>query len=75
MPRTDQSKDIPEIRLDKTKLKVVSISERSDEIEYWRNASVKERLQHAERLRRIVYGTRATARLQRTIDVVKLERR
>lgn len=64
---------IPEIRLDKTKLTVVSVSERDDEVEYWRKASTKERLQHAERLRRIAYGDRATARLQRTIEVVKLE--
>ena len=67
------SKDIPEIRLDKTKISVVSISDDSDEIEYWRKASTKERLQHLERLRRIVYGARATARLQRTIQVTKRE--
>lgn len=68
-------KDIPEIRLDKTKLKVVSISDNSDEIEYWRNTTTKERLQHAERLRRIAYGARATARLQRTLQIVKREGR
>lgn len=68
-------KDIPEIRLDKTKLKVVSISDNSDEIEYWRNTTTKERLQHAERLRRIAYGSRATARLQRTLQIVKREGR
>ena len=69
------SLDIPEIRLDKTKISVVSLSEKTEEIEYWRKASTKELLQHAERLRRIVYGARATARLQRTIEVVKLEQR
>lgn len=65
-------KDIPEPRLDKTKIKVVPITDRSEEIEYWRNTSTKERLQYAERLRRIAYGNRATARLQRIIEVVKL---
>ena len=63
-------KDIPELRLDKTKIKVVSISDKSDEIEYWSKTSTKERLQHAERLRRIAYGARATARLQRTIHTI-----
>jgi hypothetical protein len=66
-------KELPEIRLDKSKLAVVSVDDRSDEIEYWRNASTKERLQHVERLRRIVYGDRAQRRLQRSIEVVKLE--
>lgn len=68
-------KDIPELRLDKTKIKVVSISDKSDEIEYWKNTTTKERLQHAERLRRIAYGARATARLQRTLQIVKREER
>ena len=39
-----EQKDIPELRLDKTKIKVVSISDKSDEIEYWRNTTTKERL-------------------------------
>ncbi|MGB7068850.1 MAG: hypothetical protein WBD22_05100 [Pyrinomonadaceae bacterium] len=68
-------KDIPELRLDKTKLKVVPVGDESDEIEYWRNTTIKERLQHAERLRRIAYGARATARLQRTLQIVKREGR
>ena len=42
-----------------------------DETEYWQNATVKERLQHIERLRRLNYGTRATGRLQRIIQIVK----
>ena len=68
-------KDIPELRLDKTKVEVVSVFDKSDEIEYWRNTTTKERLQHAERLRRIAYGARATARLQRTLQIVKREGR
>ena len=70
-----ERKDIPELRLDKTKLKVVSVDDDSDEIEYWKNTTIKERLQHAERLRRIAYGARATARLQRTLQIVKREGR
>ncbi len=69
-----ERKDIPEIQLDKTKIRVVSLPEKNvDEIEYWKNASIKERFQQAERLRRIAYGARATARLQRTIQVFKRE--
>lgn len=68
-------KDIPELRLDKSKIKVVDIDDKTDEIEYWRNTSTRERLQHAERLRRIAYGARATARLQRTLQIVKREGR
>lgn len=66
--------DIPEIRLDKTKIRVVPLSEKDlEEIEYWKNATLKERFQQAERLRRMAYGARATARLQRTIRIFKRE--
>ena len=69
-----KDRELPEVRLDKTKLAAVSIDDETDYVEYWRQASTKERLQHAERLRRIAYGARATERLQRTIEVVKLEK-
>ena len=68
-------KDIPQLKLDKTKIKIGSKIENSvaDEIEYWQNTTVKERLQHIERLRRLNYGTRAPGRLQRVIQIVKCE--
>lgn len=65
---------IPELRLDRTKIKVLSGFDDSDEIEYWRNASVEERFQNIERLRRLNYGARATERLQRIIRVVERKR-
>jgi hypothetical protein len=65
--------DIPELRLDKTKIRVFSGFDDSDEIEFWRSASTEERFQNIERLRRQNYGARATARLQRIIRVVKRE--
>ncbi len=67
--------DIPEIKLDRTKVRIVSRIDQSvsDEIAYWRQTTVKERLQHIERLRRLNYGDRATERLQRTIRIVKCE--
>jgi hypothetical protein len=65
--------DIPKVKLDRTKIRVVSNIERStdDEIIYWKQTSIKERLQHIERLRRLNYGDRATARLQRTVRIIK----
>jgi len=70
--KMSERKDIPELRLDKTKIRVVPIEDKKlEEIEYWKNASIKERFQQAERLRRIAYGARATARLQRTIRIFK----
>ena len=67
-----KERELPEIKLDRTKIAVVGIDDDSEEIEYWRKASTKERLQHAERLRRIAYGTRAKQRLQRSIEVIQL---
>lgn len=49
--------DIPELKLDRTKMRVVEGFDDSDEIEYWRQTTVKERLQHIERLRRLNYGS------------------
>ncbi|CAN5452967.1 hypothetical protein BH10ACI2_BH10ACI2_14700 [soil metagenome] len=65
--------NIPEIKLDKTQVRVVSSIERSmvDEVAYWRQTTVKERFQHIERLRRLNYGDRATERLQRTIRIAE----
>ena len=68
---SDELIDIPDIRLDKSKLSIVDKFNRSDEIEYWESTTTKERLQHLERLRRTFYGARARARLQRVIEVVQ----
>lgn len=67
----DNRTDIPELRLDKSKIRVVEIGDDSERIEYWRKASTKERLQHIERLRRLNYGVRATDRLQRVIRIIQ----
>jgi hypothetical protein len=68
-----ERKDIPELKLDRSVLRVTNVGDDSDEIAYWNNTTVKERLQHMERLRRMNYGVRATERLQRVIRVVKCE--
>ncbi len=68
-------KDIPRLKLDKTKITIGNKIEDSvaEEINYWQNTTTKERLQHIERLRRLNYGTRATGRLQRVIQIIKCE--
>lgn len=68
-------KDIPQLKLDKTKIKIGGRIENSvaDEIAYWQKTTVQKRLQHIERLRRINYGIRATERLQRVIQILKCE--
>lgn len=67
------TREIPELRLDRGAVTVKSEFDDSDEIAYWQAASLRERLQHIERLRRINYGVRATSRLQRVIRVIKCE--
>ena len=68
-------KNIPQLKLDKSKIKILNKIEDSvaDEIEFWQNTTVKQRLQHIERLRQLNYGTRATGRLQRVIQIIKCE--
>ena len=68
-----ERKDIPELKLDRSVFRVTNVGDESDEIEYWNKTSIRERLQHMERLRRMNYGVRATERLQRVIRVVKCE--
>jgi hypothetical protein len=53
--------DIPDLKLDKTTVRTITL-ERShaDDIAYWRDTTVKEGLQHVERLRRLNYEDRAT---------------
>jgi hypothetical protein len=63
---TNEYEDIPEIRLDKRQINVVDLIDGLDEIEYWKNTTIKERLQHLERLRRTFYGARV-------IEVVQSE--
>ena len=57
-----------DLKIDKKAFSVSSLTERSDEKEYWNNKSPHERLRHLELLRRINYGSRATERLQRILE-------
>jgi hypothetical protein len=62
-----------EYRLDRTQFSVVSLTDPDDSVEYWLSRPVEERLRALEFLRRICYGAAATARIQRVLEVVKLE--
>ncbi len=61
-----------DIKIDKRAFSVVSLTEQSDEKEYWKNESPLERLRYLELLRRINYGSRATERLQRVLECSEL---
>jgi hypothetical protein len=60
-------------KLDKTAFSIVSSFEEADkqDKEYWRSRTPIERLQHMELLRRINYGSNATARLQRVLEIAE----
>ena len=60
-------------KLDRTALSVVSSFEEADrqDREYWRSRTPYERLQHMELLRRINYGSVATTRLQRVLEIAE----
>lgn len=68
-------RDIPELKLDRGTVRTgVTLDDAvAEEVAYRRKTTVRERLQHIERLRRQNYGARATARLQRVIRIVECE--
>ena len=60
-------------RMDRTAFSVVSSFEEAakEDKEYWLSKSPYERLQHMELLQRINYGPKATARLQRVLEITQ----
>jgi len=52
-------------------LSVVSFAEADDDREYWSRQSVSARLRQVELLRRINYGSAATGRLKKVLEVVR----
>jgi hypothetical protein len=61
----------PSLKIDKTAFSVASSFDDSEERTYWLSRTPHERLQHIEVLRRINYGHKATARLQRVLEVAE----
>ena len=60
-----------EAHIDRTALSVGKLGDEDPDIEYSAHVSPEDRLRHMELLRRINYGRRATARLQRVLRIVK----
>jgi hypothetical protein len=57
--------------VNRTAFSVVLLTEKPTDREYWQARSPRERLRHMALLRRINYGDRATARLQRVLEVAQ----
>jgi hypothetical protein len=64
----DMDKELIDIKMDKKSFSVVSLTDQSDDKDYWFHRDPIERMQHIEVLRRINYGHSATARLQRILE-------
>lgn len=66
-------KAIHSFRLDKSALTVTSLSDLSEEKEYWSRKTSEERWQAIEQMRQIIYGYDPfTSRLQRVLTVAQL---
>jgi hypothetical protein len=81
MEETRDTEEAPEAaetdwpRLDRSAFSVGFLGDESDEKEYWLSKTPQERLQAVELMRRMNYGyARATARLQRVLEVAELKR-
>jgi hypothetical protein len=66
-------KMIENAKIDRTAFKVFSSFEEAEAETkaYWHSRTPEERLRHTELLRRINYGYRATARLQRVLEITQ----
>ncbi len=64
---------LPELKIDKTKMKVLVGFDDSDEIEYWKQTSYEERLEQAYRLRYMAYGDKIRERISRVFEVTEFE--
>ena len=61
-------------RVDRTAFSVASLTDSSDEKEYWISKTPQERLQALELMRQIMYGyDPSSSRLQRVFEVSKLK--
>ena len=64
----------PDLKIDRKAFSVGSLTDPSDEKAYWLSRTPAERLRQVEILRRINYGHRAAARLQRVLEITERER-
>ena len=64
----DMDKELVDVKMDKKFFSVVSLSDQSDDKDYWFARNPIERMRHIEVLRRVNYGYGATSRLQRVLE-------
>jgi hypothetical protein len=62
---------ILKLKLDRSAFSVAALTDESDEKAWWIARTPEERLRQMEILRRINYGNRATARLQRVLEITE----
>ena len=67
----DQKAIQSSFKVDRKALSVASLQDETDERVYWHSRTPQERLRQVEMLRRINYGHRATARLQRVLEITE----
>jgi hypothetical protein len=67
----EMEKELIDLKIDKRMFSVVSLSDQSDDKDYWLAKTPADRLRHIEILRRINYGISATSRLQRILEYVE----
>lgn len=60
-----------DLKIDKRIFSVVSLSDKSNDKDYWLVRTPIDRVRHIEVLRRINYGDGATSRLQRVLEFVE----
>ncbi len=71
MKEEGMGKELFDLKMDKKSFSVASLKDSSDDRNYWFGQKPIERLKHIEMLRRINYGHRATARLQRFFEITE----
>jgi hypothetical protein len=73
MTNTMDRTSLLSLKVDRTTFTVTALADASDDKAYWLLRTPHERLRHMEVLRRINYGHRATARLQRVFEITQRE--
>ena len=72
MQEQQEQLETAEPRIDRSALSVFTSFEEADAADkaYWHSRTPQERARHMEYLRRINYGSRATERFQRVLEIV-----
>ena len=70
---TDARSFLSHIKMDKTAFSVTTLSEKSNDKEYWLSKTPQERMQALEMMRQINYDyDPATARMEKVLEIVQL---